>query len=209
MQHSPRFLNYTTDPVRESIIPARSDQTNAVAVAATLLNIDSDLAARVPGGGRRGLQPFDGRKRGRHSGALKSHRREVVDLISAGMIAHRASCEALQDKSTRTPPTIPFAAALYDICYSRRSREPLRGERNTSGRHPVATPSVLAVVICPDGQINDLAVQPLREKYSASPPTQINSRTPAIPSHTEQLCGSRPAIGRPQGWRCAPPPPAA
>jgi len=39
MQHSPRFLNYTTDRVRrhqrlkvaeESIIPTRSDQTNAV-----------------------------------------------------------------------------------------------------------------------------------------------------------------------------------
>ena len=48
MQHSPRFLNYTTDRVRrhqrlkvaeESIIPTRSDQTDAVAVAATILNI--------------------------------------------------------------------------------------------------------------------------------------------------------------------------
>ena len=45
MQHSPRFLNYTTDRVRwhqrlkvaeESIIPTRSDQTDAVAGAATL-----------------------------------------------------------------------------------------------------------------------------------------------------------------------------
>jgi hypothetical protein len=37
----------------------------------------------------------------------------------------------------------------------------------------------------PDGQISHLAVQPRLQKYSASPPTQINSRTFAIPSHTE------------------------
>jgi hypothetical protein len=61
MQHSPRFLNYTTDRVRrhqrlkvaeESIIPTRSDQTDAV--AATFLNIDSDFAARVHGQHRKG-----------------------------------------------------------------------------------------------------------------------------------------------------------
>jgi hypothetical protein len=37
----------------------------------------------------------------------------------------------------------------------------------------------------PDGQISHLAVQPLREKYSASAVGQINPTTPAIPSHTE------------------------
>ena len=37
----------------------------------------------------------------------------------------------------------------------------------------------------PDGQISHLAVQPRLKKYSASPPTQINSKTHAIPSHTE------------------------
>ena len=37
----------------------------------------------------------------------------------------------------------------------------------------------------PDGQISHLAVQPRLQKYSASPPTQINSKTFAIPSHTE------------------------
>ena len=70
MQHSPRFLNYTTDPVRESIIPARSDQTNAVAVAATLLNIDGDFAARVPGQHRKGNGPraFDAKPRLSRSG---------------------------------------------------------------------------------------------------------------------------------------------
>jgi hypothetical protein len=61
MQHSPRFLNYTTDRVRrhqrlkvaeESIIPTRSDQTDAV--AATFLNIDSDFAARVHSQHRKG-----------------------------------------------------------------------------------------------------------------------------------------------------------
>ena len=38
----------------ESIIPTRSDQTDAVAVAATFLNIDSDFAARVHGQHRKG-----------------------------------------------------------------------------------------------------------------------------------------------------------
>ena len=63
MQHSPRFLNYTTDRMRwhqrlkvaeENIVPARLDQTNAVAVAVTFLNIDSDFAARVHGQHRKG-----------------------------------------------------------------------------------------------------------------------------------------------------------
>jgi hypothetical protein len=62
MQHRPRFLNYTTDRVRrhqrlkvaeESITPTRSDQTNAVAVAATSRTFDSDFAARVPAQYRR------------------------------------------------------------------------------------------------------------------------------------------------------------
>ena len=48
--------------------------------------------------------------------------------------------------------------------------------------HPILS---LARVILPDGQISHLAVQPCLQKYSASPPTQINSRTSAIPSHTE------------------------
>jgi hypothetical protein len=48
MQYSPRFLNYTTDRVRRhqrlkvtegSIIPTRSDQTNAVAGASNLLPV--------------------------------------------------------------------------------------------------------------------------------------------------------------------------
>src|SRR5260370_35385258 len=74
MQHSPRFLNYTTDRVRrhhclkvaeESIISVQLDQTNAVAVAVTLLNIDSDFAARVPGQHRKGNGPraFDAKPR--------------------------------------------------------------------------------------------------------------------------------------------------
>src|SRR6478672_11071829 len=62
MQHSPRFLNYTTDrgataPApqgrRRSITPTRSDQTNADAVAATSRTFDSDFAARVPAQHRR------------------------------------------------------------------------------------------------------------------------------------------------------------
>src|SRR5258708_19477947 len=62
MQHSSRFLNYTTDRVRrhqrlkvaeESITPTRSDQTNADAVAATSRTFDSDFAARVPAQHRR------------------------------------------------------------------------------------------------------------------------------------------------------------
>src|SRR4029079_2993693 len=36
----------------------------------------------------------------------------------------------------------------------------------------------------PAGQISRLAVQPHLQKYSASPPTQINFRTRAIPAHT-------------------------
>ena len=74
MQHSSRFLNYTTDRVRrhqrlkvaeENIVPARLDQTNAVAVAVTFLNIDSDFAARVPGQHRKGDGPraFDAKPR--------------------------------------------------------------------------------------------------------------------------------------------------
>src|SRR5260370_14645091 len=60
MQHSPRFLYYTTDRARrhqrlkvaeESITPTRSDQTNAV--AATSRTFDSDFAARVPAQHRR------------------------------------------------------------------------------------------------------------------------------------------------------------
>jgi hypothetical protein len=48
MQHSPRFLNYTTERVRrhqrlkvaeESIILGRSGRINAVAVVASLLNL--------------------------------------------------------------------------------------------------------------------------------------------------------------------------
>ena len=74
MQHSSRFLNYTTDRVRrhqrlkvaeENIIPARLHQTNAVAVAVTFLNIDSDVAAGVPGQHRKGHGPraFDAKPR--------------------------------------------------------------------------------------------------------------------------------------------------
>jgi len=37
------------------------------------------------------------------------------------------------------------------------------------------------LVHLPDGQISHLAVQPLREKYSAFAVGQINSTTPAIP----------------------------
>jgi hypothetical protein len=56
MQHSPRFLNYTTDRVRrhqrlkvaeERIIPTRWDQTNAVAVAATLLNSSAQTISEI------------------------------------------------------------------------------------------------------------------------------------------------------------------
>src|SRR5258705_10743875 len=62
MQQSSRFLNYTTDRVRrhqrlkvaeESITPTRSDQTNAVSVAATSRTFDNDFAARVPAQHRR------------------------------------------------------------------------------------------------------------------------------------------------------------
>jgi hypothetical protein len=40
-------------------------------------------------------------------------------------------------------------------------------------------------IVCPDGQIGHLAVQPRLKKYSASPRTQITFKTPDIPSHTE------------------------
>jgi hypothetical protein len=59
-------------------------------------------------------------------------------------------------------------------CYSRRSREPLRGEQKTSA-------SVPAGADLPDGQITRFPVHTPLQKYSASPPTQIISRTPAIP----------------------------
>src|SRR6266851_10312914 len=55
-------------------------------------------------------------------------------------------------------------------------------------------------VILPDGQITHLAVQPLGEKYSASPPTQINSRTCAIPSHTEGRFAIVTDVGHGMRW---------
>jgi hypothetical protein len=70
-----------------------------------------------------------------------------------------------------------------------------------------ATPPIHAG---PNGQIthlvHHLVVQPLREKYSASPPTQITFKTSAIPSHTEGRfaivtdvgagCGGRGSVRR-------------
>jgi hypothetical protein len=52
----------------------------------------------------------------------------------------------------------------------------------------------------PDGQISHLPVQPLREKYFASPPTQITSRTPAIPSHTEGRFAIVTDVGHGMRW---------
>jgi len=89
MQHSPRFLNYTTDRVRrhqrlkvaeESIIAARLDQTNAAAVAAALLN-NGDFAARVPGQHRKGNRPrtFDAKPRLSMSGFTEAYVRRRRD----------------------------------------------------------------------------------------------------------------------------------
>src|SRR5713226_10533325 len=90
MQHSPRFLNYTTDRLRrhqrlkvaeENIVPARLDQTNAVAVAVTFLNLDSDFAARVPGQHRKGNGPraFDAKPELSISGFTKASVRRQRD----------------------------------------------------------------------------------------------------------------------------------
>ena len=48
----------------------------------------------------------------------------------------------------------------------------------------------------PDGQITDLAVQPLREKYSASRSTQIKSIYPAILSRERGVSRSSRTLGR-------------
>ncbi len=53
----------------------------------------------------------------------------------------------------------------------------------------------------PVGQISDLAVQSLREKYSASPLTQIKSTTPAVPFRQEGRIARRHERGAGCGGR--------
>src|SRR5260370_21122586 len=55
----------------------------------------------------------------------------------------------------------------------------LNGDGFREGLNPPTRPMIL-----PDGQISDFAVQPRFQKYSASPLTQIKSRTP--PSRPER-----------------------
>jgi len=70
-----------------------------------------------------------------------------------------------------------------------------------AARHPMtrATPPFPARDL-PDGQISHLAVQPRLQKYSASPPTQINSKSSAIPSRTEGRFAIVTDVGHGMRW---------
>ncbi|MDR3483933.1 MAG: hypothetical protein P4M05_03375, partial [Bradyrhizobium sp.] len=60
----------------------------------------------------------------------------------------------------------------------------LRCIRGTTFSFERATPPVLQTVL-PDGQIAQLSVQSLPQKYSGSLQTQITSTSIVIPAHTE------------------------
>src|SRR3989442_6547797 len=79
-----------------------------------------------------------------------------------------------------------FGVGWYDICYSRRSCEPLRDERNTSDVIPSRLRRFLRVIL-PDGQITSCFpkwfVQPLLQKYFCFGPRQISSLIRTVSSH--------------------------